>query len=137
MPFTNLDKALCDRLARRLRTQANMLLTIYGSNWQASKDSREAKLEFDRLERDARDAGLLAKRMVGEEKQRRLAAAAKVDQSTEKITPEEAAASSHVILSALGGSVGEHMALAELNSSSPIGGDGGGGAGIPGGVAHG
>ena len=76
MPFTNLDKALCDRLARRLRTQANMLLTIYGSNWQASKDSREAKLEFDRLERDARDAGLLAKRMVGEEKQRRMAAAA-------------------------------------------------------------
>jgi len=73
MPFTNLDKALCDRLARGLHAQAKMLLTLHGSNWQASKDSRKAKLEFDRLERDARDAGLLAKRMVGEEKQRRLA----------------------------------------------------------------
>lgn len=73
MPFTNLDKALCDRLARGLHAQAKMLLTLHGSNWQASKDSRKAKLEFDRLERDARDAGLLAKRMVGEEKQRRMA----------------------------------------------------------------
>ena len=81
MPFTNLDKALCDRLARGLHAQAKMLLTLHGSNWQASKDSRKAKLEFDRLERDARDAGLLAKRMVGEEKQRRLAAAAKVEQA--------------------------------------------------------
>jgi len=81
MPFTNLDKALCDRLARGLHAQAKMLLTLHGSNWQASKESRKAKLEFDRLERDARDAGLLAKRMVGEEKQRRLAAAAKVDQA--------------------------------------------------------
>ena len=86
MPFTNLDKALCDRLARRLRAQANMLLTLHGSNWQASKDSREAKLEFDRLERDARDAGLLAKRMVGEEKQRRLAAAANVDPQPLELT---------------------------------------------------
>lgn len=86
MPFTNLDKALCDRLARRLRTQANMLLTIYGSNWQASKDSREAKLEFDRLERDARDAGLLAKRMVGEEKQRRMSAAASAPKVISPVT---------------------------------------------------
>ncbi len=85
MPFTNLDKALCDRLARGLHTQAKMLLTLHGSNWQASKESRKAKLEFDRLERDARDAGLLAKRMVGEEKQRRLAEAAKVSKPVDPL----------------------------------------------------
>lgn len=79
MAFTNLDKALLDRCARGLRNDAAALLARHGSNWQASKESRKAKLEYDRLQRDAHDLSMLAKRMTGEEKQRRLAAAAKVD----------------------------------------------------------
>ena len=79
MAFTNLDKALLDRCARGLRNDGAGLLARHGSNWQASKESRKAKLEYDRLQRDAHDLSMLAKRMTGEEKQRRLAAAAKVD----------------------------------------------------------
>ena len=73
MAFTNLDKALLDRCARGLRKDAVGLLTMHSANWQASKESRRAKLEYDRLERDARDLCMLATRMMGEEKQRRSA----------------------------------------------------------------
>jgi len=71
MPFTNQDKVLLDRNARAGEIEAHKLLVTYGSNWQASKEAKRAKLEFDRLERDARDTRLLAKRMEAEEKQRR------------------------------------------------------------------
>jgi hypothetical protein len=71
MAFTNLDKALLDRCARGLRNDAAALLYTHGSNWQASKESRKMKLEYDRLQRDAHDLSILAKRMTGEEKQRK------------------------------------------------------------------
>lgn len=61
--FTNTDKALLDRAARRATASAACLKSLHPS-WGASKDSKKAKLEYDRLMRDAHDTRALAKRMV-------------------------------------------------------------------------
>lgn len=61
--FTNTDKALLDRAARRATASAACLKSLHPS-WGASKDSKKAKLEYDRLMRDAHDTRNLAKRMV-------------------------------------------------------------------------
>lgn len=60
--FTNTDKALLLRSARLLLDQAQTLERSYGQNWAADPDHRAAKLEFDRLHRDARDLRALARR---------------------------------------------------------------------------
>lgn len=62
MIFTGTDKALLDRTARMLDTQAK------ATAWEAItnlKSRRVAKLEFDRLCRDARDLRALGKRING------------------------------------------------------------------------
>lgn len=61
MIFTGTDKALLDRTARMLDTQAK------ATAWEAItnlKSRRVAKLEFDRLCRDARDLRALGKRIA-------------------------------------------------------------------------
>ena len=63
--FTNTDKALLNRAARHLTTEAAKLEKTYGQNsWGADKQCRKAKLEFDRLTRDARDLCALATRLL-------------------------------------------------------------------------
>ena len=60
--FTGTDKSLLMRAARLLLDQASTLERSYGQNWAADPDHRAAKLEFDRLHRDARDLRALAHR---------------------------------------------------------------------------
>lgn len=60
--FTNTDKSLLMRAARLLLEQAKTLEKSYGLNWAADPEHRAAKLEFDRLHRDARDLRALAHR---------------------------------------------------------------------------
>lgn len=60
--FTGTDKALLLRAGRLLLEQAQTLENSHGQNWAANSESREAKAEFDRLHRDARDLKALAKR---------------------------------------------------------------------------
>lgn len=58
--FTGPDKALLDRAARLVDAQAKAL------RWESIEDARKrkaAKLEFDRLTRDARDLRALALRL--------------------------------------------------------------------------
>jgi hypothetical protein len=86
--FTNTDKGLMMRAGRRLADQAKALETKFGFNWAATKESREAKLEFDRLMRDDRDLRILAKRIekaVAEEAARQAVAAV----GSMKLEPEE------------------------------------------------
>ena len=66
MPFTNTEKALMDRSARNLIDQAQQIYNAQAvpMGWGATKDSKKAKLEYDRLQRDARDLRALAKRMM-------------------------------------------------------------------------
>lgn len=62
MIFTGTDKSLLDRAARMLDVQAKAL------HWDLLVDlrlRRTAKLEFDRLTRDARDLRALGKRING------------------------------------------------------------------------
>lgn len=61
--FTKTDKSLLDRAARRITLSAN---AIQATNpvWGATENSKKAKLEYDRLMRDARDLRMMAKRMV-------------------------------------------------------------------------
>lgn len=61
--FTKTDKALLDRTALRVTKSAAAIQSIHPV-WGATKDSKKAKLEYDRLQRDARDLRALAKRMV-------------------------------------------------------------------------
>lgn len=61
MIFTGTDKALLDRTARMLDAQAK------ATAWESItnlKSRRLAKLEFDRLSRDARDLRALGKRIA-------------------------------------------------------------------------
>lgn len=63
--FTNTDKALLNRAARHLKAEATKLEKTYGQNsWGADKQCRKAKLEYDRLTRDARDLDAVATRLV-------------------------------------------------------------------------
>ena len=63
--FTNTDKALLNRAARYLKAEAAKLEKTYGQNsWGADKQCRKAKLEYDRLMRDARDLDAQATRLV-------------------------------------------------------------------------
>lgn len=66
MAFTKMDKALMDRAARNLTTQAKAMEAAFAVplGWGANKESKKAKLEFDRLMRDARDLRALAKRSM-------------------------------------------------------------------------
>ena len=65
MPFTKTEKALLDRSARNLTGQASKIYETHGNTgWGANKESKAAKLEYDRLQRDARDLRALAKRMM-------------------------------------------------------------------------
>lgn len=71
--FTGADKALLDRAARHLDAEAK------ATGWESITDSRKrksAKLEFDRLTRDARDLRMLATRLMKAEKANRNAVAA-------------------------------------------------------------
>lgn len=70
--FTGFDKALLERTARLLDAQAKR------TGWEDIADSRKrksAKLEFDRLTRDARDLRMLAARLMKAEKANRNAVA--------------------------------------------------------------
>lgn len=66
MPFTKMDKALMDRAARNLTAQAKVMEGQFAVplGWGATTQSKKAKLEFDRLMRDARDLRALAKRSM-------------------------------------------------------------------------
>lgn len=66
MLFTNTDKSLLLRAARLLLEDATKLESTHGSNWVASKESKAAKAEYDRLHRDARDIKKLVKRLEAE-----------------------------------------------------------------------
>lgn len=61
--FAKTDKALMDRTALRLTKAAGAIQSVHPV-WGATPDSKKAKLEYDRLMRDARDMRSLAKRMV-------------------------------------------------------------------------
>lgn len=61
--FTKTDKALLDRTARRITLSANAIQATHPV-WGATEDSKKAKLEYDRLQRDARDLRQMAKRLV-------------------------------------------------------------------------
>ncbi len=63
MVFTNTDKVLMMRAGRLLVEQAKSLKLQFGENWAASKESKVAKREYDRLLRDDRDIRALAKRL--------------------------------------------------------------------------
>lgn len=62
--FTSTDRALLQRCARNLEGEAAALNASYAipNGWGASAEGREAKREYDRLLRDARDLRALAKR---------------------------------------------------------------------------
>lgn len=63
--FTASDKALLHRTARHLLAKANELERMYGqASWGTDKTTRAAKLEFDRLQRDARDLIAMGKRLA-------------------------------------------------------------------------
>lgn len=76
--FTQTDKALIDRAARHLNQSAATLLKQFGENWAASKQSRAAKAEYDRLQRDERDLKHLAVKWKGWAMQAKAEASAKV-----------------------------------------------------------
>lgn len=61
--FTKTDKALLDRTARRITMSAEAIQKVHPV-WGATEDSKKAKLEYDRLMRDARDLRMMAKRLV-------------------------------------------------------------------------
>ncbi len=61
--FTMTDKALLDRAALRTTKAANVIKSVHPI-WGASKDSKTAKREYDRLMRDAHDMRALAKRFT-------------------------------------------------------------------------
>lgn len=63
MIITGIDRALMQRAARLIEGQAAQLETVYGLNWAADQTTRQAKLEHDRLRRDARDMRALVKRL--------------------------------------------------------------------------
>tara|TARA_R110000868_G_scaffold411755_1_gene708939 strand:+ start:41349 stop:41630 length:282 start_codon:yes stop_codon:yes gene_type:complete len=63
--FTKTDKALLDRAARHYTLAAAKLQATYGTaSWGADKKCRTAKLEYDRLMRDAHDLRMLAQRLT-------------------------------------------------------------------------
>jgi len=58
------DKSLLDRVARLTNDAATALRERHeAAGWPATKESRAAKLEYDRLLRDVRDLRLLGRRM--------------------------------------------------------------------------
>lgn len=61
--FTKTDKALLDRSALRLQKSAAALQSE-NPVWGATVASKKAKLEYDRLMRDARDLRTLGKRIA-------------------------------------------------------------------------
>lgn len=61
MIFTGSDKALLDRAARMLTSQAK---AVGWESFTEPRTRRGAKLEFDRLTRDARDLRALGKRLA-------------------------------------------------------------------------
>jgi hypothetical protein len=63
--FTKTEKALLDRAARRAADQAAALQkSLAGLSWGATKATKRAKLEFDRLMRDCRDLRALGAAML-------------------------------------------------------------------------
>lgn len=61
--FAKTDKALLDRTALRIDKAAKAIQSVHPV-WGANADSKKAKLEYDRLMRDARDLRALGKRLV-------------------------------------------------------------------------
>ena len=62
--FTRTDKGLLDRAARILDDNGKALFVTHGPVWSATKEGVNAKVVFDRLQRDARDLRMLGKRLM-------------------------------------------------------------------------
>lgn len=101
--FTKTDKALIDRTARYLNQSSATLLKQWGENWAASKQSRAAKAEYDRLQRDERDLRHLAVKWKGWAEQAKDRAAAVVPPSQKVASVEVISYSQGVHLAGLGG----------------------------------
>ena len=63
MAINGVDKALLDRAARLLDGLATVIEKQTGGVWGGSGKARKAKVEHDRLRRDAFDLRALAKRL--------------------------------------------------------------------------
>lgn len=63
LKFTKTEKGLLERAARILDANGKELLKAHGPVWSATKAGVNAKLVFDRLQRDQRDLRAVAKRL--------------------------------------------------------------------------
>lgn len=62
--ITKPDQNLLVRAARVLQANAKRLQRLYGTDWNADKDAKQAKRDFDRLLKEERDLRALIKRLA-------------------------------------------------------------------------